>query len=188
MPGVGPADARIMFVGEAPGRQEDLRGEPFVGAAGRFFDSLLASAGLNRTDVYITNTVKCRPSTGPAPGRNRPPGPDEIHTCRPWLEDELRIVQPEIIVPMGGVAVNAFLPGKKITEVHGMPHRQDGRIIFPVFHPAMGRWGQAGRRRLTADFRALRGLLRHSLVGGADEPHSKRGNARLGGEQPRLKS
>jgi uracil-DNA glycosylase family 4 len=158
--GIGPAGARIMFVGEAPGRQEDLKGEPFVGAAGRFFDSLLASAGLDRSDVYITNVVKSRPFTGPPPGRNRPPRPDEIQACRPWLEEELRIVQPEIIVPMGGVAVDAFLPGKKVTEVHGVAHRRNGLIIFPVFHPAMGRWGEAGRRKLTDDFRALRDLIR----------------------------
>ena len=160
-----------MFVGEAPGRHEDLRGEPFVGLAGRFFDRLLASIGLERDEVYITNVVKCRPFMGTSPGRNRPPRPDEIKTCRPWLDEELQIVRPEIIVPMGGVAVNAFLPGRKITDVHGVPHRQDGRIILPVFHPAIGRWGEAGRRKLDADFRALGALLRS---------RSRRGGRRAG--------
>jgi len=179
VPGIGPADARVMFVGEAPGRQEDLKGEPFVGPAGRFFDSLLASVGLNRDEVYITNVVKCRPFIGTSPGRNRPPHPDEVHTCRPWLEEEVRIVQPEIIVPMGGVAVDAFLPGKRITEVHGVPHRRDGWTVLPVFHPALGRWGPGGRRKLVEDFRALGKLLRSRSRGPGRQAGLTRGNTGL---------
>lgn len=179
VPGIGPADARVMFVGEAPGRQEDLKGEPFVGLAGRFFDSLLASVGLERDEVYITNVVKCRPFTGTSPGRNRPPRPDEIRTCRPWLDEELQIVRPEIIVPMGGVAVNAFLPGRKITEVHGVPHHQDGRIILPVFHPAMGRWGREGRRKLDEDFRALGALLQSRARYRGPQAGRRKGNPAL---------
>lgn len=159
VPGVGPADARVMFVGEAPGRWEDERGEPFVGTAGRFFDTLLRSVGLTRGEVYVTNVVKCRPFVGPAPGRNRPPRPAEIEACRPWLEEELRLVQPEIIVPMGRVALDYFLPGRKISEVHGKPQRADGRTILPLFHPALARYGPAARQTLLRDFRILRRLL-----------------------------
>jgi DNA polymerase len=148
-----------MFVGEAPGRREDERGEPFVGTAGTFFDTLLASGGLRRADVYITNVVKCRPFVGPAPGRNRAPRPAEIEACRPWLEAELAIVQPEIVVPMGRVALDHFLPGRKISEAHGKPQRVGGRTIVPMFHPALARYGPLPRRTLRRDFRVLGRLL-----------------------------
>lgn len=160
VPGIGPADARVMFVGEAPGRWEDERGEPFVGTAGKFFDTLLTSIGLRRADVYITNVVKCRPFVGPAPGRNRAPRPAEIEACRPWLLAELAIVRPEIVVPMGRVALDHFLPGRKISEVHGTPQRMGGRTILPLFHPALARYGPLPRRTLLRDFRILGALLR----------------------------
>jgi DNA polymerase len=160
VPGVGPADARVLFVGEAPGRQEDVRGEPFVGAAGRTFDALLASVGLRRDQVYITNVVKCRPFIGPPPGRNRAPLPDEIRACRPWLEEELRLVRPEIVVTLGRVALEAFCPGTRISEVHGRPLRRDGLTILPLFHPALARYGPPLREMLEQDFKVLGRLLR----------------------------
>lgn len=160
VPGVGPALARVMFVGEAPGRWEDERGQPFVGTAGKFFDTLLASIGLSRGEVYITNAVKCRPFVGSPPGRNRAPRPAEIAACRGWLEEELAVVAPEIVVPMGRVAVECFLPGRKISELHGTPHREDGRVILPLYHPALGRYGPAARETLLRDFQVLGSMLR----------------------------
>jgi uracil-DNA glycosylase family 4 len=160
VPGAGPDAARVMVVGEAPGRREDESGQPFVGAAGRVFDALLASIGLARGDVYITNVVKCRPFTGSPPGRNRPPRPLEIERCRPWLEEELRLVRPAIVVPMGQVALEAFLPGRRIGEVHGRPHDQDGRIVLPLYHPALARFGAAAQALLRRDIQALARLLR----------------------------
>jgi len=149
-----------MLVGEAPGRQEDERGQPFVGRAGGFLEELLASIGLPREQVYITNVVKSRPFVGPPPGRNRAPAPAEIAACRRWLDEQIRIIRPEIIVAMGRVALEYFAPGLKISRAHGRPFRHDGRIVLPVFHPSVaGRW--PGRRgMLRDDFRLLGRLLR----------------------------
>lgn len=160
VPGVGPADARVMLVGEAPGRQEDLQGQPFVGQAGRFLDVLLASIGLARGEVYITNVVKSRPFIGPPPGRNRSPLANEIQACRKWLDEELRIIQPEIVAAMGRIAVEYFLPGKKIAEVHGSPQQQGARTILPLYHPALARYGEGPREMLIADFLKLGELIR----------------------------
>ena len=159
VPGVGPVDARVMFVGEAPGRQEDLSGEPFVGTAGRFLDELLQSVGLARRDVYITNVVKSRPYVGPAPGRNRPPTVEEIAACRSWLDEQIRIIQPEILVPMGRVALDHILPGRKISQVHGRPLRRGGRTVVPLFHPAAAVRRRALAKTLREDIQVLRSLL-----------------------------
>ncbi|HEX9108253.1 MAG TPA: uracil-DNA glycosylase, partial [Longimicrobiales bacterium] len=115
--GVGSARARIMFVGEAPGKQEDLKGEPFVGQAGRLFDRLLAENGLERADVFITNVVACRP---PA---NRTPKASEVKAHAPWLERQLQLVQPEVLVTMGRIALTYFLPGAKVTQLRGVPQQ-----------------------------------------------------------------
>lgn len=160
VPGVGPADAQIMLVGEAPGRQEDLRGEPFVGSAGKFLDELLASVGLTRADVYITNVVKSRPFIGPSPGANRAPTPDEIAACRPWLDEEIRIIQPKIVGAMGRVALDYFFPKTKISDVHGKPMQHDGRTVLPLYHPAVANRFVALRDVIRQDFRKLGKLAR----------------------------
>lgn len=157
---MGPADARIMLVGEAPGRREDLQGEPFVGAAGRLLDALLASVGLTRGDVYITNTVKSRPSVGPPPGRNRAPAPGEILACRAWLDDQLRIIRPRVVVAMGRIALAYFLPGARISTVHGQIVRERGRTILPLFHPAAALRRRGVRQTLQRDVLKLRQVLR----------------------------
>ena len=164
VPGVGPADARIMLVGEAPGRQEDLQGEPFIGSAGRFLDTLLASVGLTRGAVYITNVVKSRPFVGPPPGRNRAPLVNEIQACRRWLDEQLRIIRPEIVVAMGRIALEYFLPGTKVTAVHGTPQRRDKRTILPLFHPAVVLHRQELRDVLTRDFLVLGRLVKGAPV------------------------
>jgi DNA polymerase len=149
-----------MLIGEAPGRQEDLQGEPFVGLAGRFLDTLLSSVGLTRSEVYITNVVKSRPFIGPPPGHNRAPTAGEIVACRRWLDEQLRIIQPEIIAVMGRVALEHFFPNRKISEVHGQALRHDGRIILPLFHPAAAFHRQELRETLKQDFLKLGGLIR----------------------------
>lgn len=155
VPGVGPADARVMLVGEAPGRQEDLKGEPFVGSAGRFLDGLLESVGLARDQVYITNVVKSRPFIGPPPGRNRAPTASEIGACRPWLDEQITIIQPEIIVAMGRIALEYFLPKKKISQAHGQPLQHAGRTVLPLYHPAVALRRRDLRDVLKQDFSKL---------------------------------
>ena len=151
-----------MFVGEAPGRQEVLKGGPFVGSAGGFLDGLLLSVGLTRKQVYITNVVKSRPYIGPPPGRNRAPSSGEIEACRPWLDEQLEIIKPEIVVALGGVALTYFLPKTKISQVHGRPLPHDGRTILPLYHPAVAYHRQALRETLRQDFQVLRTLLESS--------------------------
>ena len=159
VPGEGPPDAQVMLVGEAPGRQEDLQGRPFVGAAGKFLDTLLLAAGLDRSRVYITNVVKSRPYTGPPPGRNRAPTPQEIAACRPWLDEQLRLLRPSVVVTLGQVALDSFLPGRRLADVHGRPQRAGGLVILPLYHPAMARYGQRWKTLLRREFLRLRRLL-----------------------------
>ena len=128
--GEGPERAEIMFIGEAPGFHEDRQGRPFVGAAGRFLEELLASIDLKREDVYIANVIKCRP---PA---NRDPLPDEIEACRPYLDQQIELIQPKLIVTLGRFSMARYFPNASITRIHGQPKRIGGRIYYPMFHPA----------------------------------------------------
>ncbi len=148
-----------MLIGEAPGRQEDFHGEPFVGQAGKLLDELLASVGLSRCEVYITNVVKSRPFTGPPPGRNRAPTPPEIAACRVWLDEQLRLLRPQIVVTLGRIALKSVLPGRRLSQIHGRPqHREDG-VILPLYHPAVALYRRQLAQTLRQDFRALRALL-----------------------------
>ena len=130
VPGEGSESAEIMFIGEAPGFHEDRQGRPFVGAAGRFLEELLASIGLKREEVYIANVIKCRP-----PG-NRDPLPDEIETCKPYLDKQIELLQPKLIVTLGRYSMARYFPNASITRIHGQPKRIGGRIYYPMFHPA----------------------------------------------------
>lgn len=159
VPGVGPSSARIVLVGEAPGRQEDRLGEPFVGAAGKVLEELLASVGLSRADVYITNVVKSRPISGPRPGRNRPPTTDEIAACRPWLDEQLRIIHPAVIVTLGRIALEQFAPGRSLAKVHGRLLTDTGVTILPLYHPAAVLYRRTWMRVLKRDFQQLRRVL-----------------------------
>ena len=154
VPGEGPPDARVVVVGEAPGASEDKAGRPFVGAAGRFLDRLLADAGLDRGDVFITNVVKARP-----PG-NRDPKADEVRHHLPWLLAQLELIRPELLVTLGRHALNRFAPEAKISEVHGTLVEHDGRTLFPLFHPAAALHNPGLRETLQADARALGETLR----------------------------
>ena len=131
VPGSGPAAAEIMFIGEAPGAREDESGLPFVGRAGQFLDELLASIGLSPETVYIANVVKCRP-----PG-NRDPQPDEIAACRPFLDEQIAIIDPKVIVTLGRFSMQRWFAGSAISRIHGQPKQlPDGRVVMPMYHPA----------------------------------------------------
>lgn len=129
--GEGNPDAKIMFVGEGPGREEDKQGRPFVGAAGQLLDRILVSVGLDRGEVYITNVVKCRP-----PG-NRMPNPDEVEACSLYLYAQIRKINPSIIVCLGALAARTLIDkNARITRIRGEWHEKDGILIMPTFHPA----------------------------------------------------
>lgn len=154
VPGEGPARAPLMFVGEAPGFHENEQGRPFVGAAGQLLEELLAMIGLERSDVYITNVVKCRP-----PG-NRDPEPQEVEACRPYLERQIELISPRIIVTLGRHSM-ATLMGKAepISRAHGRPRRVRGRLIYPMYHPAAALRQPSLRKVLEEDMLRLPTLL-----------------------------
>lgn len=154
VPGEGSPSAQVMLVGEAPGATEDELGRPFVGRAGRLLDELLAEAGLERADVWITNVVKARP-----PG-NRDPRAVEVAHWMPWLERELALIRPRLVVPLGRHALRHFAPDSRIAEVHGRRLEARGRELFPLYHPAAAMYNQALRATLFADARALGDSLR----------------------------
>jgi uracil-DNA glycosylase family 4 len=153
VPGDGPAEARVVLVGEAPGAREDATGRPFVGGAGKLLDQLLDEAGLTRDDVFITNVVKARPP------KNRDPRADEVAHYRPWLERQLDVIEPELIVPLGRHALAHFVPGVTVTEAHGQIVEAGGRRILPWYHPAAALHNQRLRETLLADARGLRDAL-----------------------------
>jgi len=159
VPGEGLENSRVIFVGEAPGEQEDLQGRPFVGAAGKLLTELLASVGLRREDVYITNVVKCRPP------KNRPPRKDETAECRPYLDRQISLITPRIICPMGNSAIHSLMDSdKSVTDLHGMPFEIGKITLFPMYHPAAALYTFQLRKVMEEDFKKLRGLL-DSLLG-----------------------
>jgi DNA polymerase len=130
VPGEGAENAEIMFIGEAPGWHEDQQGRPFIGPAGQFLDELLASINLKRSQVFIANVIKCRP-----PG-NRDPLPIEIINCQKWLDKQIELISPKIIVTLGRYSMAKFFPGKSISKIHGTAQTQNGIIYFAMYHPA----------------------------------------------------
>jgi uracil-DNA glycosylase family 4 len=152
--GVGDPYARLMFVGEAPGKNEDLKGEPFVGAAGRLLDELLAGIGLSRSEVYIANVLKCRP-----PG-NRDPLTVEVETCTPFLSRQIELIDPRVIATLGNFATRYVLRTTAgITTLRGKLYRVGGRCVVPVFHPAVALYDGSRRPDLQDDFKRLRAVL-----------------------------
>ena len=154
VPGEGPIDAKIMFVGEGPGQNEDEQGRPFVGAAGKLLTELLESIGIKRSDVFITNVVKCRPPS------NRAPRKGEIETCNPYLMSQIRLVKPRIVCALGTPAI-AMLLGEEYsaTRVHGKPTSKGDVTILPMYHPAAALYDASLKEVLASDFRILRNLL-----------------------------
>ena len=149
VPGDGPANAEIMFIGEGPGFHENEQGHPFVGASGKFLDQLLAQADVTRADVFIANVVKCRP-----PG-NRDPLPDELAACDAYLEAQISAINPSIIVTLGRFSMNKFFPGAKISAVHGQMQKIGGRYVIPMFHPAAALHQAALKPSILGDFAKL---------------------------------
>jgi DNA polymerase len=169
VPGEGPADARVMLIGEAPGWNEDQQGRPFVGAAGKFLEELLAKAGMTRGEVFITNVVKSRP-----PG-NRDPLPDEIAACAPYLERQIDVIDPDVIVTLGRFSMARWFPGERISRIHGQPKRAGRRVIVPMYHPAAALHQQSLRATIEEDFSKLPKILMEaesarSEEDAADEP------------------
>lgn len=152
--GAGNPEARVLIVGEAPGKNEDLRGEPFVGAAGKYLSELLAIAGLTREEVFIANVLKCRPPS------NRDPRPEEIQACTPYLREQTRTIDPEYIVTLGNFSTKFILKTEVgITRLHGTL-QQAGRFkVFPIFHPAAALYDSKKREALEDDFAKLGELL-----------------------------
>lgn len=152
--GDGNPDAAIVFVGEAPGKNEDLQGLPFVGAAGKFLDEMLASIDLKREDIYITNIVKYRPPN------NRDPLPDEKSEFLPYLQAQLAVIQPKLIVTLGRHSMNCFLPDLQISQCHGQPKRLNGQVYLPLFHPAAALYNGSMRQTIMDDFAKIPRVLK----------------------------
>lgn len=171
VPGTGPAPADVMCIGEAPGAREDEIGQPFVGPAGRLLDELLAAAGLSREEVYIANVVKCRP-----PG-NRDPQPEEVAACRGYLERQIALVDPKVIVTLGRFSMAAWFPGESIGRIHGRARRVEGRLVMPMYHPAAALHRGDLRPVLVADFQKLPALLASP---GGEAPSTGAGGAPAG--------
>lgn len=154
----GSADAKILFIGEAPGKNEDLQGKPFVGAAGKFLDEMLAMINLKREDIYITNIVKYRPPN------NRDPSPEEKQAFLPYLVRQLEVIQPVVVVTLGRHSMEAFLPEQKISQIHGEPKRitflGQKIVILPLFHPAAALYNGAMRQPLIDDFARIPVVLK----------------------------
>lgn len=153
VPGEGPPDADIMFIGEGPGFHENEQGRPFVGAAGKFLDDLLEKIGMKRNEVFITNVVKCRP-----PG-NRDPMVDELESCSAYLERQIQAINPKVIVTLGRFSMARFIPNAKISNVHGQAVQMRGRLIVPMYHPAAALHQGSLRPVIERDFAQLPGLI-----------------------------
>lgn len=155
VPGEGNPEAQVMFIGEGPGRDEDLQGRPFVGAAGKFLTQMLESIGWKRGDVFIANVVKCRPP------ENRDPEPEEVETCWSYLDAQIKIIQPKLIVTLGRHSMNRFLPGFRISQAHGNPvRRQDGQVFLPLYHPAAALYSPSQKAVHLSDFSKIPQILK----------------------------
>ena len=153
VPGEGAEDADILFIGEAPGWHEDQQGRPFVGPAGQYLDELLASIGLKREQVYIANVIKCRPAA------NRDPLPVEINNCRKWLERQIEIISPRMIVTLGRYSMAMFFSGKSISKIHGTAQKRDGIIYYAMYHPAAALHQGSLRQVIEADMLNIPSIL-----------------------------
>lgn len=157
VPGAGNPNAELMFIGEAPGANEDKQGIPFVGAAGKFLNEMLGGIGINREDVFITNIVKYRPPN------NRDPLPEEIKAFMPYLMEQIKVIKPKLVIFLGRHAMNVFLPELKISQCHGQPKRKGGQVYLPLFHPAAALYNGGMRETLIEDFNKIPKIL--ELIG-----------------------
>jgi uracil-DNA glycosylase family 4 len=159
----GNPDSDVVFIGEAPGANEDKQGIPFVGAAGKFFNEMLEGIGLKRSDIYITNIVKYRPPN------NRDPLPEEIEAFMPYLKEQLAVIEPALIVFLGRHAMSVFMPELKISQVHGQPKRKNGQVYLPLFHPAAALYNGGMRATVIEDFNKIPKII--ELVKGEKVNH-----------------
>ncbi|MDA1061744.1 MAG: uracil-DNA glycosylase [Chloroflexi bacterium] len=174
VPGSGPAPAEVMCIGEAPGAREDEHGLPFIGAAGRYLDELLGDIGLSRESVHIANVVKCRP-----PG-NRDPAPEEMAACQPFLDRQIELVDPLLIVTLGRFSMARWFSGATISRIHGQPQRFGDRLVMPMFHPAAALRRGDLRAVIAADFAQIPRLLeqaRAARLAGTGYPPAAPGSA-----------
>lgn len=153
VPGVGDSHTSIVFIGEGPGFHENEQGQPFVGAAGKFLDELLAEANMTREDVFITNVVKCRP-----PG-NRDPLSEELDACKPYLERQIAAINPDVIVTLGRISMGYYINNGKISSIHGRPFWASGRMVVPMYHPAAALHQPSLRAVIKEDFSKLPDML-----------------------------
>jgi len=153
VPGEGPAGADLMFIGEGPGFQEDKKGRPFVGPAGQFLEELLAAIGTSRQQVFLANMIKCRPP------QNRDPSPAEMSSCSKYLDRQIELINPKLIVTLGRFALGRFFPGESISRVRGKVREKDGRFIYPIMHPAAALHRQELRSIIVEDFKAIPAVL-----------------------------
>ncbi len=153
VPGDGPENAKIMFIGEGPGFHENEQGKPFVGAAGKFLDELLASIGMKRANVFITNVIKCRPP------QNRDPELDELKACDGYLQRQIALINPKVIVTLGRYSMEKFFPGARISSIHGQARTIGGRLVVALFHPAAALHQPQYRALIEQDFKKLPELI-----------------------------
>ncbi len=156
VPGEGSKAARIIFIGEAPGYQEDRQGRPFVGPAGKFLDELLGSIGLNREDVFIANMIKCRPPN------NRDPLPNEVTACTKYLDRQIELLEPELVVTLGRYAMGKYFPKDSISRVRGRVRTKDGQRVLPLLHPAAALHQASLRNSIEQDFQVIPQALREA--------------------------
>ena len=153
VPGEGPENPKIMFIGEGPGFYEDQQARPFVGPAGKFLEELLSTIGLDRSDVYITNVIKCRP-----PG-NRDPLPEEVQACKSWLDSQIDMLKPSLIVTLGRHSMARFFPSQTISRIHGTAKKVGGQMVFAMYHPAAALHQQRLRDTLIEDMKKIPAVL-----------------------------
>ena len=161
--GEGPPNAEIIFIGEGPGYHEDQQGRPFVGPAGRFLDELLASIGMKREEVFIANMVKCRPPN------NRDPLPAETSACSKYLDEQLELLRPKLVVTLGRFSLAKFFPKESISRVRGKARKVDGLLVYPMMHPAAALHRQELRKVIEEDFRAIPALLKETEGSGGED-------------------
>jgi DNA polymerase len=153
VPGEGSSEAKIMTIGQAPGREEDSQGRPFIGRAGKFLNELFKVANIKREKVFITSPVKCFPP------KNRKPTPKEIEACLPWLKKQIEIINPPKFILLGEVAFSVFFPDRKLSDYRGSWIKKDGKFYFPTYHPAAGLRFPRIRKILEKDFQKLKRII-----------------------------
>lgn len=179
VPGEGPNNAEIVFIGEGPGFHENIQGKPFVGSAGKFLDELLSSIGMKREQVFITNVVKCRPPS------NRDPRPEEMEACTgTFLERQIQTINPKVIVPLGRFSMAHFLSNTKISNVHGQSFRIKGRLVVPMYHPAAALHQRSLRPTIMHDFAQLPEMIKKA----GDAPNTIADNGAENNTQPKQMS